>query len=129
MSSEKALIQAFFKYIRSGKALEQVDQFMQNPVIAHQVQSENEYHVERSPQQYADHVLEMLEEYGQFDLEIQEILADGKKVYVRWKQTSKAIKPNEIVEIASAVYLVENGKISEYWIQVDRKGVELQTKH
>lgn len=71
----------------------------------------------------------MLEEYGQFDLDIQEILADGKKVYVRWKQTSKAIKPAEIVEIASAVYLVENGKISEYWIQVDRKGVELQTKY
>lgn len=129
MSSEKALIQAFFKQIRSGKALDQVEQYMHNPVIAHQVQSENAYSVKRSPQQYAEHVLEMIDQYGTFILEIEEILADANKVYVRWKQTAKDIQENEIIEIASAVYLIQDNKIAEYWIQIDRKGLELQLEN
>ena len=122
----KETVQQFFSLIRSGKALEKVDFFMHNPVIAHQVESENEYFVERTPKQYAEHVREMLQEYGDFILEIQEIIAEGNKVYVRWKQISHIENTKPIIEIASAVYVVESGKISEYWIQVDRKGIELQ---
>lgn len=95
-------------------------------MIAHQIQSENEYTVERSPQDYIDHVKEMQELYGNFKLEIQEILVDGNKVYVRWKQTGDMVDGRQIIQIASAVYLVEQEKISEYWIQIDRKGLELQ---
>ena len=129
MTSPKAIIHEFFQKIRSGKKLSLVNDFMHDPVIAHQVQSEGEYSVLRSPKDYAQHVAEMIEQYGAFDLEIEEILADENKVYVRWKQISKGLKPKEIVEIASAVYLIRDRKISEYWIQVDRKGVELQLEN
>lgn len=129
MSSAKEIVQQFFSLIRSGKALEQVDHFMHNSVIAHQIQSEDQYSIERTPQQYAEHVLEMCQEYGNFQLEIQEMIADGNKVYVRWKQTSQHTKIKPVIEIASAVYLVESGKIAEYWIQIDRKGIEIQLEN
>ncbi|AQY49803.1 hypothetical protein PWEIH_02342 [Listeria weihenstephanensis FSL R9-0317] len=126
IKSEKEIVSEFFKIVRSGKEIERASEFMVDRVIAHQVQAEKEYSVTRSPQDYSDHVQEMLDEYGDFSLEIQEVLADGAKVYVRWRQIGENQKGKEIIEIASAVYLVENGKIVEYWIQIDRKGLELQ---
>ncbi|MBA3926787.1 ester cyclase [Listeria rustica] len=126
IKSEKEIVSEFFKIVRSGKEIERASEFMAETVIAHQVQAEKEYSVTRSPQDYSDHVQEMLDEYGDFSLEVQEVLADGAKVYVRWRQIGESQKGKEIIEIASAVYLVENGKIVEYWIQIDRKGLELQ---
>nr|HAU35205.1 polyketide cyclase [Lysinibacillus sp.] len=32
------------------------------------------------------------------------------------------------IEIASAIYRIENEKIVEYWIQIDRAGIENQLK-
>ncbi|MDA9470139.1 ester cyclase [Enterococcus sp. 5H] len=126
MKEAKQIVTDFFENIRSGKNLQAAYEFMHQRVIAHQVQSENEYTVERSPQDYVDHVKEMQDLYGNFKLEIQEILADGNKVYVRWKQTGEMVDGRRIIQIASAVYLVKQEKISEYWIQIDRKGLELQ---
>ncbi|WP_017212028.1 hypothetical protein [Clostridium beijerinckii] len=31
-----------------------------------------------------------------------------------------------VIQIASAVYRIENEKISEYWIQIDRTGFQKQ---
>ncbi|OZI10304.1 hypothetical protein CEW92_17560 [Bacillaceae bacterium SAS-127] len=31
-----------------------------------------------------------------------------------------------IIQLASAVYRVKNGKITEYWIQIDRAGIQAQ---
>ncbi|EUJ23650.1 hypothetical protein PGRAN_07081 [Listeria grandensis FSL F6-0971] len=126
VKSEKEIVSEFFKIVRSGKEIERASEFMAEMVIAHQVQAENEYSVTRSPQDYSNHVQEMKDLYGDFLLEVQEVLADGAKVYVRWRQTGKTIDGKETIEIASAVYLVRNGKIVEYWIQIDRKGLELQ---
>ncbi|WP_348922891.1 ester cyclase [Enterococcus rotai] len=117
---------AFFENVRSGKNLQAAYEFMREQVIAHQVQSENEYTIIRSPKDYIEHVEEMQELYGQFELIIQEIVADENKVYVRWKQIGQTDKNKTIIQIASAVYLVERGKIAEYWIQIDRKGIENQ---
>lgn len=128
MGNEKVIVSEFFKIVRSGKEINRASEFMAEKVTAHQVQAENEYSVTRSPQDYTDHVQEMLDEYGDFSLEVQEILADGAKVYVRWRQTGETAGGKEIVEIASAVYLVKDGKINEYWIQIDRKGLELQVE-
>ncbi|MBM7688242.1 hypothetical protein BCR24_05910 [Enterococcus ureilyticus] len=80
---------------------------MRVQVIAHQVQSENEYIITKSPQDYIEHVKDILELYGQFGLEIQEILADDQKVYVRWGQTGQTSKNETIIQSASAVYLIE----------------------
>ncbi|ALS38251.1 putative ester cyclase [Enterococcus rotai] len=126
MSEAKRIVSAFFENVRSGKNLQAAYEFMHEQVIAHQVQSENEYTITRSPKDYIEHVEEMQELYGQFELIIQEIVADENKVYVRWKQIGQTDKNKTIIQIASAVYLVERGKIAEYWIQIDRKGIENQ---
>jgi len=126
LSEAKRIVSAFFENVRSGKNLQAAYEFMHEQVIAHQVQSENEYTITRSPKDYIEHVEEMQELYGQFELIIQEIVADENKVYVRWKQIGQTDKNKTIIQIASAVYLVERGKIAEYWIQIDRKGIENQ---
>jgi predicted ester cyclase len=107
---------------------------MAEQVLAHQVVSEEEVTVNRTPSQYADHVREMIQAYGEFSLEIQELIVQGDKVYVRWRQ--EGIHMGEVdgytpthrpvIEIASAVYRVENERIAEYWIQIDRLGIEKQ---
>lgn len=101
---------------------------------AHQMNVERVYVVNRTPKNYSDHVKEFLKMYGNFTFEITELIAENDKVYARWHQTGKHLgeidgnnatgKP--ISEIASAVYRLENGKIVEYWIQIDRFGFEKQ---
>lgn len=128
------VVRYFFEKVRSGRELDAVHSLMADRVLAHQITSENEVTVERTPSSYADHVREMIEAYGLFTLSIQELLAQDDRVYVRWKQVGSHIgevdgvsatgKP--IVEIASAVYRVENSKIVEYWIQIDREGIRVQ---
>jgi predicted ester cyclase len=107
---------------------------MAEQVLAHQVISEEESTVLRTPTDYADHVKEMVEAYGDFSLEIREFMVQGNKVYVRWKQVGTHVgevdgfQPTSlpVIEIASAVYRIEEEKIVEYWIQIDRAGIEKQ---
>ncbi|WP_247236513.1 ester cyclase [Telluribacter sp. SYSU D00476] len=134
--SNKEIVKAFLEEVRSGRQPENTSLYMAERVLAHQLNAENETVVERTPQNYADHVREFLAMYGDFHFEISELLADGDKVYARWRQTGKHLaslhdheptgKP--LVEIASATYRLEGGKIVEYWIQVDRYGMEEQLK-
>ncbi len=105
-------------------------------VRAHQVTAEAPTTVERTPADYAAHVEEMRAAYGDFDLVVDELLADGDRVFVRWTQTGRHVGEVDgfaptgltVVEFASAVYRVEGGRIAEYWIQVDRAGVEAQLR-
>ncbi|MFF2157054.1 ester cyclase [Paenibacillus chitinolyticus] len=130
------VVKRFFDEVRSGKKLAAAPELMAGKVFAHQVQSEQEVTVERTPEVYAEHVQEMLDAYGPFALEVQELLGSGDRVYVRWKQTGTHISEVDgypptglpVIELASAVYRVENGKIAEYWIQIDRAGIERQLK-
>ncbi|KRE59561.1 ester cyclase [Paenibacillus sp. Soil750] len=132
--SPRDVVQRFFQLVRSGKQPDAAHDYMAEQVLAHQMTAENETTVHRTPTNYADHVREMLDAYGTFQLEVQELLAQDDRVYVRWKQTGTHIgevdgfpptgKP--IVEIASAVYRVKDAKIVEYWIQIDREGIRAQ---
>ncbi len=134
--SSKEIVKAFLEEVRSGKAPEKASLYLAQTVLAHQMYAENETTVQRSPQNYADHVREFLALYGNYAFEVTELLAEGDKVYARWKQTGKhltilegyAATGQTLMEIASAVYRVENGKIAEYWIQIDRLGLEVQLK-
>jgi predicted ester cyclase len=135
-SSPEQLVQEFLLVVRSGVNPERTKDFMADKVLAHQVNAESPVTVIRTPQNYTDHVKEFLQLYGRFEFEITELIAQGNKVYARWKQTGKHLADIDgykatglpLVEFASAVYLVENGKITEYWIQVDRMGMEQQLK-
>lgn len=128
------IVRAFFEEVRSGRNLDYADTLMAEQILAHQVVSEEEVTVNRTPSEYADHVREMIQAYGEFSLEIQELIVQGDKVYVRWRQEGihmgevdgYAPTHRPIIEIASAVYRVENERIAEYWIQIDRLGIEKQ---
>ncbi|WP_339312197.1 MULTISPECIES: ester cyclase [Paenibacillus] len=133
MTAEQ-IVRTFFEEVRTGRNPDYASNVMAEQVLAHQVISEEEVTVTRTPSDYADHVREMIEAYGEFSLEIQEMLTQGDKVYVRWRQTGTHIgevdgySPTNlpVIEIASAVYRVENEQIAEYWIQIDRLGIEKQ---
>ena len=94
---------------------------MSAEVIANQVVSEESLTITRTPLEYAEHVEEMLQEYGDFDFRVDELISEGNKVYARWTQVGNGVK-----QVTSCVYRVENEKIREYWIQIDRLGLELQ---
>ncbi|GLV64747.1 hypothetical protein Bmyc01_34170 [Bacillus mycoides] len=128
------IVRKFFDEVRSGNNPDFSNQLMAEKVLAHQIVSEEEQTVCRTPEDYAEHVREMIEVYGNFSLEIQEFLVQGSKVYVRWKQVGMHVGEIDgyqptglpIIQIASAVYRVEDGKIAEYWIQIDRSGIQNQ---
>ncbi len=110
---------------------------MADRILAHQMNSEGQTTVERTPDNYADHIREFLQLFGKVSFAITELIADGDKVYARWIQHGKHLdsidgyaptgKP--LAEIASCVYRLEEGKIVEYWIQIDRLGFEKQLQH
>ncbi|MDA1679682.1 MULTISPECIES: ester cyclase [unclassified Bacillus cereus group] len=128
------IVRKFFEEVRSGKNPDYSNQLMAEKVLAHQIVSEEEQTVCRTPEDYAEHVREMIEVYGDFSLEIQEFLVQGSKVYVRWKQVGRHLGEIDgyqptglpIIQMASAVYRIEDGKIAEYWIQIDRSGIQNQ---
>ncbi|WP_040205750.1 ester cyclase [Neobacillus jeddahensis] len=128
------IVREFFEEVRSGNNPDYSNQLMAEQVLAHQIVSEEEQTVLRTPKDYAEHVREMIEAYGNFSLEIQEFLVDGSKVYVRWKQKGTHVGEIDgyqptglpVIQMASAVYRIENEKISEYWIQIDRLGIQKQ---
>ncbi|PGL31399.1 polyketide cyclase [Bacillus cereus] len=128
------IVRKFFEEVRSGKNPDYSNQLMAEKVLAHQIVSEEEQTVCRTPEDYAEHVREMIEVYGDFSLEIQEFLVQGSKVYVRWKQVGihlgeiDGYQPTglPIIQMASAVYRIEDEKIAEYWIQIDRSGIQNQ---
>jgi predicted ester cyclase len=133
-ASPKEVVQGFLNQVRSGKAPDKAVQYLASKVLAHQMNSENETTVLRNPEDYAAHVKDFKRIYGNFDFEVTQLLADGDHVYARWKQTGCHMGPIDgvapsglpVIEIASAVYRVVDGKISEYWIQLDRKGFDFQ---
>lgn len=122
MQSAKELVFQFLTQVRSGKSPDSAQEFMAPVVRAHQVISEAEQVIERTPAEYAEHVREMIEAYGHFDFEIDELIAEGDKVYARWTQFGNGVR-----QVTSCVYRVDQNKIVEYWIQIDRLGLQLQT--
>ena len=136
LQTNEQIIKSFFEVVRSGCNPEQAKFFMAKEVRAHQVNSESMVTIKRSPENYADHIREMIDSWGKFKIEIQELISQKQKVHVRWKQTGMHIGEyegylptnKEVIEIGSAVYRLEDRKIVEYWIQVDRFGIIEQIK-
>lgn len=136
MAAEQ-IVRRFFEEVRSGRNLHFAKDLLAEQVIAHQVISEKEQTIRRTAQDYSDHVSEMIEAYGDFSLDIQELITQDNKVYVRWRQEGLHMGEVEgylptglpVIEIASAVYRVEDNKIVEYWIQIDRAGILTQLEH
>ncbi|MFI0740910.1 ester cyclase [Streptomyces sp. NPDC021100] len=134
MTNAKDTVRQFLLQVRSGLHPDRADRFMAGLVRAHQVVSEAPVVVERTPGQYTEHVQEMLDAYGAFTLTVDELIAEGDRVYARWTQTGRHVGPigdhtptgAQVTAMTSAVYRVEDGLIVEYWIQIDRQGITAQ---
>ncbi|GAB3541605.1 hypothetical protein GCM10027577_07450 [Spirosoma fluminis] len=132
----RQVVEGFLKYVRSGLHPEQAGDYMADTVLAHQLTAEKPTTVRRTPANYAAHVTDFLTLFGEFKLEVTELLADGDKVYVRWKQTGRHLAEVDgyaptglpLIELTSVVYRIEQEKIVEYWLQTDRLGFEQQLK-
>lgn len=132
--SPKEVVAGFLRDVRSGRAPERIDAYFAAQVVAHQMNSEDEESIARTPADYVAHVREFRQQFGDFDLSVDELIAEGDRVYARF--TQKGMHAGEIDghaptgrplrQIASAVYRIEAGRIAEYWIQVDRQGLEAQ---
>ena len=135
--SPKLVVLGFIERVRSGKEPESASSYMAENIKAHQIFSGKEELVIRTPENYTEHIYEFLECYGQFNLAIEEILCEENKVYVRWQQSGHHLtsilgfeptgKP--LITSGSAVYLVENGLIVEYWIQQENQGLLAQLQN
>jgi predicted ester cyclase len=135
--SPKEVVLAFFEQVRSGKNVQAAYELLAETHLAHQVVSGCEYAITRTPADYAAHIAEMRAAYGDFRLIVEELLSEGDKVYVRWQQQGVhsgelfGIAPTyrPVSERASAVYRVAQGKIVEYWIQIEADGVRRQLEN
>jgi predicted ester cyclase len=129
-----AVVQGFLNEVRSGRDPDAVVRYFAPKVQAHQITSEGETTVIRTPQEYAAHVREFLTTYGRFSFRVEDMIAQDDRVFVRWRQEGRHIgsvdgaRPTggKVTEITTAVYRVSGGRITEYWIQSDRKGLEVQ---
>jgi predicted ester cyclase len=132
----KQLVREFLEQVRAGRHPERAGDYLASKVVAHQLVSEAPADVQRTPADYAAHIADFQHGFGRFDFEVTELIAEGNRVYARWKQVGchvgevdgHAPTQRPVVELASAVYRVEAGRIVEYWIQVDRLGTELQLR-
>ncbi|MFG3697787.1 ester cyclase [Micromonospora sp. NPDC047620] len=78
----------------------------------------------------------MTASWGAFDLTIEEFLVDGARAYVRLSQVGRHLEPVDgiaptgrtVRQINSVVYHVEDGLITEYWMQIDRAGLLAQLR-
>ncbi|SMB83441.1 ester cyclase [Deinococcus hopiensis] len=134
MYTTREIVQQFLNEVRSGQAPDRVHDLMAPRVLAHQVVSEAPNTVERSPANYAEHIRAFLSVCGAFRFEVTELVVKEDRAYARWRQVGQhegevdgfAATGKPVVEVASAVYRVEDGRIVEYWIQVDREGMRRQ---
>ena len=135
-ASAEELVRAFFAVVRSGCEPDRAGEFFAPVVLAHQVRSAADETVPRTPAGYAEHVREMLAQFGAFELTLDEVLAAGEKVYVRWTQTGAhmgaidGVAPTgrPLTTVASAVYRVQGDRIAEYWIQQEEAGLAAQLR-
>ena len=130
-SVTRRVVTEFLEHVRSGRDLSRAAELMAPVVLAHQVESEHEVTIERSPADYAEHVREMRATWGDFTLVVDEFLVDGARAYVRLIQTGHhlasvdgyAASGRIVRQINSVVYHVEDGLITRYWMQIDRAGL------
>lgn len=124
------VVRGFLEDVRSGKQPDDAHRYLADVVLAHQLTGEQEITVRRTPSDYANHVREMIAEHGRFTLDVLTFVASDDLVAVTWRQTGErhphvdAAPP--LIELAACTYRVTGGRIAEYWLLLDRLGIESQ---
>ena len=133
MAPAARTVTEFLSLVRVTGDAQSAEQLMADTVPAHQHVAERDETVVRTPAEYAAHVQDMLRDHGPWRFEVRELLVEHDHVFVRWLQhgrvTPEEARPGShrpLREAGSAVYRVTDGRIQEYWIQLDRYGHEAQ---
>ncbi|MGO4214340.1 ester cyclase, partial [Terriglobus sp. YAF25] len=92
-NAPREVVEQFINIVRSGRDPAKASEFFAPLVQAHQLTSEGETTIVRTPEDYAAHVQEFLRTYGTYKLTIAELVSDGDRVYVRWKQEGRHLAP------------------------------------
>jgi predicted ester cyclase len=134
MSEAAKVVAAFLARVRVTGDPHAAEELMSPTVLCHQLVADTPDTVHRSPSEYAQHVNDMLRSFGRFRYTVLDFIADEDRVYVRWRQDGHHMLTENgspgtkapLTELGSAVYRVEGGRIAEYWIQLDRMGLQHQ---
>lgn len=137
ISDASAVVVRFLTTVRVTGDPQAARALMSEHVLCHQVTSEEPRTLVRTPDEYAEHVRDMVARWGRFDFRVTELLSEGDHVYVRWEQSGAHLRNEDgsrgtgvrLIEIGSAVYRVHRGRLCEYWVQLDRLGLDLQIAH
>ena len=116
------VVRGFLRDVRSGRRPDRADRYLAPRVRAHQGRPGSAHAVvERSPGQYADHVREMLRAAGPWTFEVLGVAGSGPAVEATWRQsgvlTEGPDRGRGVVEHGRATYLVQEGRITGYWIE------------
>lgn len=122
MGAAGRVVSRFLSGVRVTGDPQEAVAVMAPEVPAHQVVSDEPHTVIRTPQEYAGHVREMLAAFGHFHLDVDDVLEQGDRVFVRWRQVGHHLG-KQVIDVGSAVYRVQTDVIAEYWIQLDRLGL------
>ena len=133
-ATPEQVVRQFMEQVRSGRDPDAATRYFAPVVQAHQITSEGETTVPPTPADYASHVRGFKQAFGEYAFTVEELIAQGDRAFVRWRRQGRHLgsidgeaptgKP--LTEIGSAVYRAEGGRIVEYWILLDRNGLELQ---
>ena len=135
ISDPARTVTAFLAGVRVAGDAQAAAALMHNRVLCHQVQPEHSVTIARAPAEYAAHVADMRRTFGDFAYLVTELLTEADHVYVRWQQHGRwplvengaPGSGDPVTQVGSAVYRVSDGRIAEYWVQLDRLGMMLQT--
>ena len=129
--SAEVVVRRFLDDVRSGRNPGRAHHYMADTILAHQLTGEDETTIRRTPADYAEHVEAMIADHGNFTLDILTFVASNDLVAVVWRQTgdrhpSAADAATPIIELAACTYRVVEGRIVEYWLLLDRLGIDRQ---
>ncbi|MGY1604421.1 nuclear transport factor 2 family protein [Geodermatophilus sp. SYSU D00815] len=112
------VVLGFLLDVRSGHRPQRAGAYLAPRVRAHQGRpGAVTAVVTRSPEQYAEHVREMLSAVGPWTFEVLGLARRAGLVEAAWRQTGT------VVEHGRAGYRVRDGRITEYWIEFSQDAV------
>ncbi len=119
------VVRGFLRDVRSGRRLDRAGRYLAPRVRAHQGRpGAASAVVERTPGQYVAHVRDMLRAVGPWVFEVLDVTDTGGLVEATWRQTGVVApgpdRGRPVVEHGQAHYVVQDGRIREYWIEFRR---------
>ncbi len=111
--ADEDVVLRFLHDVRAGRHLDRAARYLAPRVTAYQGPPGGVHPVVvRTPEEYAEHVREMLSAVGPWTLEVLGPVRRRDLVEATWRQTGR------VVEHGWARYRVEDDRITEYWIDV-----------